>query len=371
MASDFNKPAIADNYSTGYTQAIIDNQKALAQGLDPAVVTPSNHPTNAIRWNSVNKYWEKYNGTSWAALESLYGISISGNAATATKWATGRTVALTGDITGTSGAFDGSGNLSFATTLPTVNANVGSFGGAASVASVTVNAKGQVTAASSTSIAIAWSQITSGKPTTLSGYGITDAAASSHSHGNITNAGAIGTTASLPIITTTSGVLTTGSFGTTAGTFCQGNDSRIPASAPYAWALAASKPTYTAAEVGSDAAGTARPASDVYAWAKAASKPTYTYSEVGAAASSHTHSYTSTDTGALGVGCFALLTMLADFTQGTTYAGSSLYTCTLYSGGQTQVTGNYNGASTLSGTWRAMATSATNTCRIGIFQRIS
>jgi hypothetical protein len=52
-------------------------------------------------------------------------------------------------------------------------------------------------------------------------------AASSHTHGNITNAGAIGTTASLPIITTTSGVLTTGSFGTTAGTFTQGNDSRL------------------------------------------------------------------------------------------------------------------------------------------------
>lgn len=49
----------------------------------------------------------------------------------------------------------------------------------------------------------------------------------SHSHGNITNAGAIGSTANLPIITTTSGVLTTGSFGTTAATFCEGNDSRL------------------------------------------------------------------------------------------------------------------------------------------------
>ena len=53
------------------------------------------------------------------------------------------------------------------------------------------------------------------------------AAATSHAHGNITNAGAIGTTATLPIITTTSGVLTTGSFGTGAGTFCQGNDTRL------------------------------------------------------------------------------------------------------------------------------------------------
>ena len=41
--------------------------------------------------------------------------SLSGNAATATKLATARTISLTGSITG-SGAFDGSGNLSIATT---------------------------------------------------------------------------------------------------------------------------------------------------------------------------------------------------------------------------------------------------------------
>jgi hypothetical protein len=49
----------------------------------------------------------------------------------------------------------------------------------------------------------------------------------SHVHGNLTNAGAIGTTASLPLITTTGGVLTTGAFGTAAGSFCEGSDSRL------------------------------------------------------------------------------------------------------------------------------------------------
>ncbi len=58
------------------------------------------------------------------------------------------------------------------------------------------------------------------------------------------------------IVTNTSaGLLGTTSFGTTAGTVCQGNDPRLSDS---------------------------RPASDVYAWAKAATKPSYTYSEVGA-----------------------------------------------------------------------------------------
>ena len=45
--------------------------------------------------------------------------------------------------------------------------------------------------------------------------------------GNITTGGAIGSTANKPIITTTNGALTTGSFGTSANTFCQGNDSRL------------------------------------------------------------------------------------------------------------------------------------------------
>lgn len=43
--------------------------------------------------------------------------NTSGNAATASSWETGRTISLTGDVTGTSEAFDGSGNLSFATTI--------------------------------------------------------------------------------------------------------------------------------------------------------------------------------------------------------------------------------------------------------------
>jgi hypothetical protein len=48
-------------------------------------------------------------------------------------------------------------------------------------------------------------------------------ALSNHTHGNLTNAGAIGNTSGLPIITGTNGVLQAGSFGTAAGTFAAGN----------------------------------------------------------------------------------------------------------------------------------------------------
>ena len=48
-----------------------------------------------------------------------------------------------------------------------------------------------------------------------------------HTHGNITSDGKIGSVSNLPLITTTSGTVTTGTFGTASNTFCAGDDSRI------------------------------------------------------------------------------------------------------------------------------------------------
>ena len=45
----------------------------------------------------------------------------------------------------------------------------------------------------------------------------------SHTHGNLTNDGKIGTTANKPVITGTGGAITVGSFGSTSGTFAEGN----------------------------------------------------------------------------------------------------------------------------------------------------
>jgi hypothetical protein len=70
--------------------------------------------------------------------------SISGNAGTATKLATARTISITGDLAYTSPSFDGSGNVTAAGTLATVNGNVGTF----TYPSVTVNGKGLITAIS-------------------------------------------------------------------------------------------------------------------------------------------------------------------------------------------------------------------------------
>jgi len=85
-------------------------------------------------------------------------------------------------------------------------------------------------------------------------------ATSSHVHGNITNAGAIGSTSGLPIITTALGVLTAGAFGTIAGSFCQGNDSRLsdartPVAHNQAWSTITSTPTTRSGYGITDAAG--------------------------------------------------------------------------------------------------------------------
>lgn len=66
--------------------------------------------------------------------------AITGNAATATALATGRTISITGDMAYTSGAFDGTGNVTGTGTLATVNSNIGTF------TKITINAKGLATA---------------------------------------------------------------------------------------------------------------------------------------------------------------------------------------------------------------------------------
>lgn len=78
--------------------------------------------------------------------------ALTGNSSTSTRWATARSLSLTGDATATLTGVDGTGNVSTAITLATVNSNVGSFGSSTSIPIITVNGKGLVTGVSSVSI---------------------------------------------------------------------------------------------------------------------------------------------------------------------------------------------------------------------------
>lgn len=104
-----------------------------------------------LTYSSIDDRWNLNKDLNVA---NVYG-ALKGNADTATKWATARNLSLTGDAAATLTSVDGSAAVSAALTLATVNSNVGSFGNSTTVPSFTVNAKGLVTAASSTAIPVA------------------------------------------------------------------------------------------------------------------------------------------------------------------------------------------------------------------------
>lgn len=113
------------------------------------------------------------NRTAW--LKAKVDSFIEGTVAVlkATKLATARTLSVSGAASG-SASFDGSANANIVLTLADSGAAAGTY------PKVTVNAKGLVTAGAALVTAdipaLDWSKIVSGKPTTLSGYGITDGA---------------------------------------------------------------------------------------------------------------------------------------------------------------------------------------------------
>lgn len=131
-------------------------------GLSGVALLGSNNTftgTNTFNNDIGGTKWSIFNSTGRIVLDNssissdgsgaLTAISfigaLTGNASTATTWATGRTVSITGDLAYTSGSLNGSGNVTGTGTLATVNSDVGTY----TNSTVTVNAKGLITAISS------------------------------------------------------------------------------------------------------------------------------------------------------------------------------------------------------------------------------
>lgn len=193
--------------------------------------------SQALVWNGTTNRWENQSvatGGSPLIEGSKTDISVSSNplgsglanvwtinSGTVTSDKIANDTIVNADIN-SAAAIDGtkiSPNFGSQNIVTTGNATATSF-----IGNLTGNASGN---ASNVTGTVAIANGGTGATTAAAARTNLDAAISSHVHGDITNAGAIGSTANLPIITTTSGVLTTGSFGTTVNTFCQGNDSRL------------------------------------------------------------------------------------------------------------------------------------------------
>lgn len=76
MAVNFNLPTVDTNYTAFPTQ-IIENIDAALQQL--SVGSPSNVPTNAIKWDATANRWKKYNGSAYVDLTGDYNLNANLN----------------------------------------------------------------------------------------------------------------------------------------------------------------------------------------------------------------------------------------------------------------------------------------------------
>jgi len=135
------------NSGTKYASFFYD---ASASSVSEAVFTlghTSTEPTSTVSGLTVGRLVANVTG------------DLTGNADTATKLATARSITISGDASWTVN-FDGSANVSASLTLANSGVTAAQYGSASSVAQVTFDAKGLATSASSVTIAITASQVT-------------------------------------------------------------------------------------------------------------------------------------------------------------------------------------------------------------------
>lgn len=181
-ASEANSSAIAADLSAqdAADSAVAADQSAQDAAASASVINPANFVDVSTN--------QTINGVKTFTQDIVGDIT-----GTAAAWTTPRTLSYSGDATG-SNTVDGSANVNFALTLANSGVAAGTYNNVAtSVRPFTVDAKGRITSiGAAVTITPAFADVT-GKPTTLSGYGIVDAVFKTGSTGSA--ALPVGTTA--------------------------------------------------------------------------------------------------------------------------------------------------------------------------------
>ena len=147
--------------------------------------------------------------------------ALTGNASTATALATGRTIALTGDVTYTSGSFDGTGNVTGTATLANSGVTAADYGSATAIPVLSVDAKGRITSASTAAISTSFTLSDGSNTQTVAGGDTLTVAGTSNEVEvavSATDTLTIGLPSTVSGLTTVSATTLTGTLSTAAQT---------------------------------------------------------------------------------------------------------------------------------------------------------
>ena len=241
--------------TTGYF-GFVSNGKSLAQSyadliIREALVAPgtnigSDLGSSTLRWKSLYAQYADFSGNVGIA-----NVRIRYDAPSRTLIYEGLdgepvNIAATGDVSAL-GVAESGGGVSYNRLDEWTDYSADKTGWVLS-AKLGVDLNTRLMAVESGQVELVWKNIT-GKPTTLAGYGITDAYTKSYIDTTIAKKSEIPTSLKNPYALTWSG-LSSGEYdGSSAKSFVI--PTTLPASDVYAWAKAATKPSYTFAEIGS------------------------------------------------------------------------------------------------------------------------